>query len=385
MMRPLERDAGECLFFASLAIFTVLTYAANITVLVGVLQPLSYGALAMLALAFLARIRSYSAVEALILALFTVISLYQLVVAKNYSLVKYALLLAGMKGISFDRCIRFDVCVRLICGLGLVLLSMVGAAEDVVVLDSVRGLRHSFGFPNPNQLGMAVLIISLEALYLQRNKIRWWSMAFIAIMVSWTSVVTDSRSTVLIVIIAMAFCLFRRTALSGLEGSRLLRFVVSNSAIVLFVLTWVMYLLYVQGNPLAVSFDGFSTGRLARIQLFATFFNPSLLGQNLEVADASLDTAYAYMVYGYGMALTIVFLLSFRALERRLFDTGNHVLMIILFCLALYGLSERLWLFPEYDGLMLAFGILLYGDGGRAGHPVGERSHARGSFSLSDH
>ena len=363
-MSIIDRDLGDLLFYASLAIIVSLTFTANIEPVAAALLPLSYVALGALVLAMVFRIRRYSAVEILVLCGLGAISLYQFVACGDNSLMKLVLLLAAMKGISFDRCIRFDLTLRVIWTIALVALSYVGAAEDIVTSDALRGVRHSLGFSNANQLGMAVLIEVLEALYLMGFKLRLLPAVAFSAVATWLDAMSGSRSSTAFIFLALILAAVNTFWPRVIRG-RAFKSVSVCAVPVLFVLTWATVFLYQQGNPVAVELNETLTNRVWHIDAYAKLFDPTLFGSDLSSAGMTLDTLYAYLVYGHGIVISLAYLIAQPLLVRNLWERGEYGLVITLLVLSFYGLSERLWLCVEYDALMLAFAALLYGPGYR--------------------
>lgn len=359
-MKTADIDLGNMLFYVSLTIFVSLTFASNIGPVAATLQPFSYAALAALALTLVFKIRSYTAIELLALFALGAFSVYQSVECGNYSPMKFALLLPAMKGIRFVECIRYDLILRVVWTIALIALSYAGIAEDIVIYDAARGVRHSLGFSSANQLAMAVLIEVLEALYLMDFKFRLVPMIGFACVAIWLDAVTCSRASTIIVVIALMFATVNTFFPRITQEWRGFRLACIWAAPIMFALTWLLVFLYQQGNPIAVELDEMTTGRIWHIDVYTHLFAPTLFGSNLAPAEMTLDTLYAYLVYGYGVIITTVYLIVQPLLVKNLWERREHGLVIVLFVLTVYGLFERLWLCVEYDAFMLCFAAIIF-------------------------
>lgn len=360
-MSFLNRDIGDYLFYASLTIFVSLTFTANIEAVAGALLPLSYVALAMLALAFVVRIRRYRASEVYAICGLGAVGLYQFFENGDSTLMKFALLLAALKGIPFNRCIRYDLVLRLLWTVTLVALSYAGYAEDIVTSDALRGARHSLGFSNANQLGMAVLIACLEALYLMDFRLRPAPTAVIVVIALWLDVVSGSRSSTMFILLALALAAVNTVSRGRLEKSTVMRRMSELAVPCLFLLTWCVAWFYQQGASWAIELNELMTNRVGHIDAYTDLFIPQAFGSDLSAAGMTLDTLYAYLVYGYGVVVTMAYIVAEPILMRRLHSLEGGSLSLVFLLLSLYGLSERLWFCVEYNALMLGFGALVFG------------------------
>lgn len=360
-MRALDRNLGDYLFYGSLAIFVSLTFISNIDSVASFVPVFSYAALVLLVLGFVFRIRQYKAIEVIFLCALASIGLYQFVWRGDNSLIKFVLLLAALKGIPFRECISFDFKLRVALTVLLIFLSIAGVAQDVSFDDASRGSRHSYGFSNSNQLGMAIFIECLEYLYLKDFKPKVVSLIGIALVAFWADFATGSRSSTMLIIVALVISLIVSFREIDFRKMNFLRNLIAISAPLLFVVTWVCWCSYHEGAIWAISLNQAMTNRLMNVDVFCSQLSFGLFGSDVSLPGITLDTAYAYLLFGYGIVVTVLYLVAFPSLIANLWRRGEYGLTFVLGLLAVYGLFERLWLCPEYDALILSFAALLYG------------------------
>ena len=378
------RNLADYLFYVALGMLVSLTFVANVGQLAPTVPALVIVSLSILMLAVLLRIREYRGVEIVLLCLFGIIAAYRLFCCGDTSTIKFVLLLAACRGVEFSHCIRLDMVLRLVWTVALVVFSQMGLAQDAVIIDAERGVRHSLGFSNANQLGMSVLVISLELLYLRKFKLKLATGLLLLGIVSILDFISGSRSATLLIYIAISVALVNTFWSRGITQSNTLFRASQLAGPALFILTMITLVSYQKGDPWALELNELLTNRIQIIDFFSTKYDPSLFGRNIAESGVSFDVLYAYLIFGYGLLIGIGYLVSLPLLIKRLHVRHEHGLVIVFLLLSIYGLSERLWLCVEYDAFMLAFSLLLYGGISKYSEQTNALSSKKVANSLSN-
>lgn len=378
------RNIADYLFYVAFGTLVSLTFVANVGQVASAVPALVMISLGILMLAVLLRIREYRGVEAVILCLFGIIAVYRLFCCGDTSTIKFVLLLAACRGVELSRCIRLDMLLRLVWTIVLVVFSQMGLAQDAVIIDAERGVRHSLGFSNANQLGMNVLIISLEMLYLNGFKLKVATGLLLLGIVSILDFFSGSRSATLLIYIAIAVALVNTFWRHGITRSNVLFRASQFAAPMLFMLTMIALVGYQKGDLWALEINEILTNRIKIIDFFSAQYDLSLFGRDIAVSGVSFDVLYAYLFFGYGLLICVGYLAALPLLIQRLHARHEHGLVIVFLLLSIYGLSERLWLCVEYNAFMLAFSLLLYGDNSTYSERAVAPCSKKGADSLSD-
>ena len=348
-------DAGQAVLAVAYTCFLVFSLLGHIPVLGGYLKLIQNGALALLVLGFILKLKDFRGEEIVSLASFGVLFLVVAVCSNDYSLVKLVLLLAVVKGTDFKWLVRFDIRLRCLLIVTVAVLSLFGIAPDEVSF--YQGIeRHSLGFTNPNTFGLACVILCMELLYLNEMTMRLktgFVVLGIAGVVNW---VAGSRTAVAIILLALIICIIRTYHAQVFQRRVFCRFVQLLPAIFLLV-TFAGTYFYSVGSPLAHALDTFLSGRLANVQYHASITNLTLFGSDLSNNDRTLDSFYAYSIYGLGIISSAIIIICFSKIAKVL-QQKDPALLYVLFCLLVYGLSERLWFAVDYNALMLMFMFL---------------------------
>lgn len=99
--------------------------------------------------------------------------------------------------------------------------------------------------------------------------------------------------------------------------------------------------------------------RITNISFYYDNFGVSLFGCDTSTIKRTVDSFYGFTFIVLGVVTFLLFIHFYRKLEKRLCNV-NKQLAIIIFCFFLYGVSERLWMYIDYNMFMLAFAELIY-------------------------
>ena len=135
---------------------------------------------------------------------------------------------------------------------------------------------------------------------------------------------------------------------------------IKNSALIFSGITFIMYMFYNYGTDIGIKLNELLSNRLHNIDVYNQVYDITLFGNDNLNIGLTLDTAYAYCLYVYGIAMFILFVFAFKRLFKKLYKTKKYMFVIIMFCFMVYGLSERLWLYVDYNIYMILFSLILY-------------------------
>ena len=358
-----NRDIGEIVFFASYAAILAFSLMGQVPILGGYLKVLENVFLALLAAGFVVSLRVYTAQELLGLVFMLATSLVIARSSNDYSLIKLALLIGSMKGICLRRCIHFDAALRVVVISLLIALSLSGVVEDAIFYSAAGAVRHSLGFTHPNQLGMACTILCLEILYLHGMKLKAVPCVIVVAIVASVDYFSASRTSELIVMLALCLCVANTWFPKLFKGEAFLK-CVQVAPFVCAGATLLSVVLYQQGFQPVIALDEVLSYRIQYITYHIQLTDIGFFGSDISANGKTLDSCYAYLLLCQGVVATAAYSVAIPVLMKRLKGRGDYALMIVFLCLFVYGLSERLWLSVDYDALMLAFSVLVYGDGG---------------------
>lgn len=355
----LGKDISEYGFYVAYGFLLSFSLLGHVSILGSYLKLAADAAMLILILAFLIQIRKFQAGELLAMLVVGAVASIVAYETGDYAFVKLLLLLVASKSMSLRKIVRFDVVIRVVLVSTVLLLYVGGLALDVQ--SYFEGTyRHSLGFTNPNALGMAILILCLEILYLNQMRFRWSTIAFVVVLSTFSDFYAGSRAASVVVVMAvfLSICHSVRPEILRLT---FVRTVSCYSAVIFCGLMACLVYLYASGGAIAHELNHLLSNRLSNTYLLSQSYGISWFGNNLENSGLALDSTYAYLWIGLGPLVLIFFLWAFTGLMRELIRQDNIPLLIVFFCLATYGMSERLWVNVDYNVFMLAFVQLFKG------------------------
>lgn len=279
---------------------------------------------------------------------------------KDNALVLNTMMIFLAKNIDFNKIANLFFKFFLVSLIVIILFSQIGLTSDVMFNFSY-GTGHSLGFPHPNNLGMAVLVLILAWLYL--NYFRNIKIIF---LVSYVGALFDlsvplSRTSAVILLVAPWILLIYRYS----DKLKLNRLYYISSFFPLFIYILSIILMFkIQLGSVINSYSSFLVRFTEGKSLFETYgihllgsnihFIGSIEAQILGVSPVILDCAYLRLLIYYGIVPSIIMLILFLVLGHRIYKSNNQILMVIMILFFISGLMERDTLFVQWNFVLLA-------------------------------
>lgn len=344
-------------FYLAYLTFLLFGMFGHIPTLGGYLKATTNIGLALFVVIICLRIRDYTAKEAMILAAGLVYGLLLAVRTNDYVIFKLSMMIFAAKGMDFRKCIKFDLYARVFFSAVLIFLFYCGIAPDVTSVYN-GSLRHSMGFQNPNHIGLEVFIIVMELFYVEKMhlNIPKYIMVFGLLIFEYRT--GGSRTAELFILIAIVLVMVYSYWPDFYE-KRIVNFFMQWAAVICAIMTGIAFGLYRAGNTGAILLDKVLSYRITNISFYYDNFGVSLFGCDTSAIKRTVDSFYGFSFIVLGIVTFIILIYLYRKLEKRLCNM-NKPLAIIIFCFFLYGVSERLWMYVDYNMFMLAFAELVY-------------------------
>ena len=235
--------------------------------------------------------------------------------------------------------------------------------------------RTSLGFDHPNGLAKALVWITLSIIIIRDTKIDIKLIAIALLVTVIIAVVTDSRTAIMGLLIAVA--LFKVNELVvGQSDRRRMAWVMFGVVMLLIAVSMFLMVFYDADNPIESGINKLLSQRCALMHWYYTDYPPSLFGQNIAVlpeiaysaADGEVvttflvDNSFARLYLRYGPVAAILLFGSvavyfWQAIKNDEID----VLMIGMTFCAIYGFGEAVFNSFEYNFFLLGLSYLLYG------------------------
>lgn len=344
-------------FYFAYLTFLVFSMFGHIPTLDGYLKELTNVGLAMLVIIVCLRLRDYSAKEGIIFSVFLMFSLFMAFHTGDYGFFKLGMMIFASKGLDFRKIVKNDLCIRIILTIIMYILFVSGIAPDVT--SNYNGVvRHSMGFQNPNHVGIVAFIIIMEILYLTEMQltIPRYIVVFVILVVE--DRIAGSRTAEFIslfaIVMAAAF-----SYMPQFYEKKYVNGIIRWGGLICASITGIAFFLFHSGNAVSILLDKLLSYRITNVSYYYDKLGVSLFGNNPTSINRTIDSLYGFTFIVLGVVSFIILMVAYYKLESKLCFV-NKPLAIIMFCFFVYGLSERLWMYIDYNIFMLAFAELIY-------------------------
>lgn len=274
-------------------------------------------------------------------------------VTGDYSLIKLCLFIIGLRALDFDKCVKFDLVLRVILMLLVFYLYYLGIAKDSLsYMNRGTVVRHSLGFSNPNALGLSTIILCLDILYINKFQFNIRVLFFIPALVVFSIYYTKSRSLLTIAVISMILVAVN-TAFPEFYKIKIVKKLLTNSFNICMFTTAILVLLFMRGNSFAEAMNIFLSERVYNAVSIISKYGVRMFGMNVSTQKLAVDSIYTYLFIAYGPILLLLVAFFFKKLFLLLYEYEYRTLIFVLFLFSIYGMSERLWICIDYNVFIL--------------------------------
>lgn len=280
-------------------------------------------------------------------------------VTGDYSLIKLFLFVIGLKTLNFDKCVKFDLILRVILMLLVFYLYYLGIAEDSLsYMNRGTVVRHSLGFSNPNSLGLSIIILCLDILFINKFQFNIRVLLFVPALVAFSIYYTKSRSALTIAVLSMILVAVN-TAFPEFYRIKLVKKLLTNSFNIGMLLTAILVMLFMRGNSLAEAMNVFLSDRIYNAVSIISKYCVGIFGMNVSTQKLAVDSIYTYLFIAYGPILLLLISFFFKKLFLLLYEYEYRTLIYVLFLFSIYGMSERLWVCIDYNVFILMMWLVM--------------------------
>lgn len=274
---------------------------------------------------------------------------------------KLILLVVASSNIDFKDRIKFDFSIRAVSTIIMLLLFQIGLATDVISYfdDGSGTIKHSLGFSNANVLGLDIFLLCVEIIYLSKKK-----KLFINIIISMALMLafynySASRSSFISLIIFIIIAVIYRYKEKILKN-KIVKYIAIFSPTIIGAIIATVYLYTVNHVEIGQQLDLYTSGRITNIRLYANNFPINAFGSDITITEKTCDVAVVYILYSFGVTGMVLYLFGFTKLIHHLYKQNDTLLAMVFITFLVYGMSEKLWLYADYNIFMTAFSYVLY-------------------------
>ncbi|GAX05148.1 putative membrane protein [Secundilactobacillus pentosiphilus] len=303
--------------------------------------------LVMIGLSLFVLVNHYTLPEIVIIGFGVLLGLYAFVIVKLNVLLISVLFMSAAKKVKLNWFIRRDFILRTTLLISIIFANRIGWIPSVVGLreGTFTFVRDSLGFGQFNITGALIMICILEYIYLNFGKLTAFAYESILILVFLTLVTTNSRGSMLAVLLYVLFSWIYQNHPEAMG-----QFVKRNGELVKYqfgifsifsiaIVTWFDY-----NSSFWKTLNNLVSDRINILNQYYLKFGIHLLPQKVgdyrSAGAIVMDNVYATLAIQYGLLILLIFVIVYYVLAKRAFQAKNIGFVLMLVVLMVFGLIE---------------------------------------------
>lgn len=271
------------------------------------------------------------------------------------------LLIFAFRGVNNEKFIARDFIIRSIITVLEIFLYFKSNSYTIEPFIGER-IRYTLGFGHANTLGFALMIISIELMYLTRKKRSYIGFLFACLIIYLNYSFISSRTSLVVLAISL-FCFILMKLKLNLLKFRPINFIFENTFLILLILSFLLVYLYHNGNEFAIYLNGLFSTRLYLSYGYIDYYGFNLFGHNLVTGEVLpngfnatfIDMAYIYVVLKYGILATLLLIFLFNRLLHYLFINKKYYSALFIIMMLFWGTMEfgmYSWEYVSFIGIL---------------------------------
>ena len=271
----------------------------------------------------------------------------------NFVLIKLFLLLLALRKTNMQEIVRIDLLVKLV----ILIITASQALTGSLKMYSTK--RLELGFSNPNDLGMIILGIFTDAIFLKAalSRIKIKDLIIMVAIIAWLSQLNISRTMVLCALIAVVLIV-----LGKINPKIILNKAMPSMAILAALGSYLLAVLYKLGNPLFKELNKIMSDRIYWSALYLDSFKIRLFGQDISDfrKGRPFDNAYLRLLIEHGVIVFVIVITLYFLLIKKCIEEKNAIALICAVVFIFYGISEGYLMDVSFNFTLLMFSKVIW-------------------------
>lgn len=313
----------------------------------------------------------YTRRELLIIAGVTLPIVVATVLSGQRTILSAWMFIVAAKNVELEKVIRRAQRIGMIMIPIIVTLCIFGLIENATLMrGDVR--RSSLGFLHPNQLGLRVFQLIVCSCYVYRNALKKQNFLYIIFSIIFLIWIPNSKTAYIIMtIFLLMLFLYQYIKNKKPQHMGLYEKGIYYGCWILNIFSIMFSYIDVGKNPILTKVDDWMSSRLSFCHKVWSLYGVTLFGQRIYVTEDErkiagigsrlwLDNAYVSMLLRYGILTFAIFSAGYLCLIKLALAQKEHMLAIILFLYALYGVMENGLYMITHNIFLITFAALLF-------------------------
>lgn len=286
--------------------------------------------------------------------LLLILGIYSSIKIGDHRFLFFILFLYGAINTNYRNTLKIDFIIKTIIFIITILAYIVGLISDIQyqrVGTSV--VRHGLGFAHPNFLGLIVMLVCLEYVFLRNSNLNFVEVIIWICIIEFVNKYSGTRSTEIISIITLMLAF----VFKFVSSSDLKRILYKNKKLFELIpalLAVCSYVLVNNVKPGSNLYNFITTYDSSRLNIFQFYYNAAglhLFPKAINVlfmnsTFVGMDNTYILLLVSYGIVSLIVYVVLSMHLIKIMIDRDESYLFLITIMLLIFGLVESTVIYP---------------------------------------
>lgn len=354
-----NKQLSRVFFYISYTILVIKTIWEKLSIVQSLKNYLTIFEFLLLIICILLQERKYKYKTVFLMLIPFSIIIYSYSITKNYNIIILILSVFAVKNIDIKSLIKYDIKMKVFLLISNIFFIFIGIIPNIVLYRDVGIPRYTLGFSSPNSFGGIVFSICLESIYLNYEKIGFFSYVKLFLVIIMLDIICASRSVEICLVILMILIPIYK---NKIRLKKFIPYIMISYTIISFFLVY----LYGEGNSIAIKLDILFSTRLKCAYNFLNLYNINLFGNFFEEVEGwigyvnTLDNGYIYLMLNQGIFIYIIIAYYNILLMKNTIKNKNNILIVVLIVLYTYGLMERGVFFIVYNIFLLYIKDIIY-------------------------
>lgn len=285
------------------------------------------------------------------------IGLLSYIISGDNALIIIVLLVISSKKINFNKVVKFDLIIKIIFILIILLLYKFGETEYITRYRDDGTRRLAMGFGHPNVFGAYLYFVCMNICYLWYKKMNIFHYLIIIICLYISHFICNSRSAEISILLLLIVSIFSNFFEKTVLNRKLLKYM----PFFMFIISMSLVQMYLHNNSIALYIDNLLNKRIFYSAIASNNIGFTLFGSKLlNVVKFGLDNAYLNTYYQYGViaAITLFYCIYRIILSAQKFN--NFKLIMVVFVFLIYAMMEKFSFHIEYNIFLLSISNLVF-------------------------
>lgn len=373
-IKTLKFKENEFLYLMTYAVFIFATIADSSLLSLGILKTIiNYGSV--LIMIFLALFRNLSIKQLIFYVVFCSVFFISAFMTDRTFLMVYAVLLINARCTTFRRIVQTSLITTTISVAAIIALCKVGVIQDYVY-DHDGIVAHSYGFGHYSSISYFAMYAVIMYMYLQKGKMGWLKIGFLAAISYGVYKVTTTRLSFLLTLFAIfLYIILIKYDLIDIRA-KFIVFLSDISFVLVSAFCMFLHFGYNERNEIMEKLNDALANRLLMGKTAIQLYDIKLLGQNIKMVGNTtvhfddsnfedyfyIDSGYIYGILGYGLLFFIMLIAAYTIIIRYSAVSANKMIMIWSLSVLIFNVSNNSWVSITYNPLLLMLPFVLVYD-----------------------